>query len=54
MGSMVRLRPGLMNVGRIVGVPMNSTLSKKSERHEIALEPHWRPKLTGASYMDCN
>ncbi|SGY54907.1 BQ5605_C006g03928 [Microbotryum silenes-dioicae] len=24
------------------------------ERHEITLEPHWRPKLTGASYMDCN
>ncbi|SGZ32126.1 BQ5605_C043g12084 [Microbotryum silenes-dioicae] len=22
--------------------------------HEITLEPHWRPKLTGASYMDCN
>ncbi|SGY55080.1 BQ5605_C006g03961 [Microbotryum silenes-dioicae] len=24
------------------------------ERHKIALEPHWQPKLTGASYMDCN
>ncbi|SGY57050.1 BQ5605_C006g04214 [Microbotryum silenes-dioicae] len=22
--------------------------------HEITLEPHWQPKLTGASYMDCN
>ncbi|SGY11845.1 BQ5605_C011g06290 [Microbotryum silenes-dioicae] len=29
-------------------------VKKKSERHKIALEPHWRPKLTGASYMDCN
>ncbi|SGZ31540.1 BQ5605_C045g12199 [Microbotryum silenes-dioicae] len=27
---------------------------KLFERHEITLEPHWRPKLTGASYMDCN
>ncbi|SGZ32085.1 BQ5605_C043g12068 [Microbotryum silenes-dioicae] len=32
----------------------SNAVSAIGERHEIALEPHWRPKLTGASYMDCN